>query len=294
MSTDRDVTTRIVRSWLHEDAHEDADRILNLVLDQIDTTPQRRATWLARRFPLMNNNVVRVALAAAALVAAVIIGAKLLPGPDVGPSPSIEPSPSVQLLDALPEGDLFPGTYGLDSNFLVPLTLTLPPGFNHGRGGPELVGIHTPSGHGLEFQIVSNVYPDPCHRTAGGPDPAVGPTVDDLVTAMTNMAGFHVGPAVDVTVGGLPAKVIELTNSIDYSTCDQQDVRTVVFGLPGSVRGNGEGSSVGGDEHQRIYILDVRGTRLTIMTYWFPSGNDATDARYVADLQSIVDSITFP
>ena len=42
MSTDRDVT-RIVRSWLHEDAHEDADRILNLVLDQIDTTPQRLA-----------------------------------------------------------------------------------------------------------------------------------------------------------------------------------------------------------------------------------------------------------
>ena len=49
MSTDRDVTTRIVRSWLHEDAHEDADRILNLVLDHIDTTPQRRATWLADR-----------------------------------------------------------------------------------------------------------------------------------------------------------------------------------------------------------------------------------------------------
>ena len=42
MSTDRDVT-RIVRSWLHEDAYEDADRVLDLVLDQIDTTPQRRA-----------------------------------------------------------------------------------------------------------------------------------------------------------------------------------------------------------------------------------------------------------
>ena len=42
MSTDRDVT-RIVRSWLHEDAYEDADRILNLVLAEIDTTPQRSA-----------------------------------------------------------------------------------------------------------------------------------------------------------------------------------------------------------------------------------------------------------
>ncbi len=50
MSTDRDVT-RIVRSWLHEDAYEDADRVLDLVLDQLDTTPQRRATWWPVRRP---------------------------------------------------------------------------------------------------------------------------------------------------------------------------------------------------------------------------------------------------
>ena len=29
---------------------ENADRVLDLVLDQLDTTPQRRARWLARRF----------------------------------------------------------------------------------------------------------------------------------------------------------------------------------------------------------------------------------------------------
>ena len=51
MSTDRD-TTRIVRSWLQTDEHESADRVLDAVLDQLDTTPQRRATWWpARRFP---------------------------------------------------------------------------------------------------------------------------------------------------------------------------------------------------------------------------------------------------
>ena len=64
MSTDRDVT-RIVRSWLHEDAYEDADRILNFVLDEVDTTPQRSPSWLARRFPPMNSNVVRFGFAAA-------------------------------------------------------------------------------------------------------------------------------------------------------------------------------------------------------------------------------------
>ena len=51
MSTDRD-TTRIVRSWLQTDEYESADRVLDAVLDQLDTTPQRRATWWpARRLP---------------------------------------------------------------------------------------------------------------------------------------------------------------------------------------------------------------------------------------------------
>ena len=83
MSSDRDVTTRIVRSWLHEDAHEDADRILNLVLDEIDTTPQRSPSWLARRFPPMNSNM-RIALAVAAVVAIAIIGVSLLMPRNVG------------------------------------------------------------------------------------------------------------------------------------------------------------------------------------------------------------------
>ena len=55
MSTDRDIT-RIVRSWLRTDEHESADRVLDAVLDRLDTTPQRRATWWpAWRFPEMNN-----------------------------------------------------------------------------------------------------------------------------------------------------------------------------------------------------------------------------------------------
>ena len=93
MSTDRDVTTRIVRSWLHEDAHEDADRILNLVLDQIDTTPQRSAPWLARRFSIMNTNLARLGIAAA-VVAIAVLGYNLLPGLGIvgpGATPSASP-----------------------------------------------------------------------------------------------------------------------------------------------------------------------------------------------------------
>ena len=48
MSANRDLT-HTVRSWLQEDGHEDASRVLDLVLDQLDATPQRRVGWLARR-----------------------------------------------------------------------------------------------------------------------------------------------------------------------------------------------------------------------------------------------------
>ena len=45
----RSDTTRIVRSWLRMDEHESADRVLDVVLDSLDATPQRRPWWPARR-----------------------------------------------------------------------------------------------------------------------------------------------------------------------------------------------------------------------------------------------------
>jgi hypothetical protein len=294
MSADRDVT-RIVRSWLHEEAHEDADRILGLVLDAIDTTPQRRATWLARRFASMNNNLMRAALVAAVLVVAVIIGAKLLQQPSVG-SPSVEPSPSAApsasapaRLDLLPTGDLAAGTYEIDKVFPVRLTFSVPVGFGHGRGAADGVGIQgNPSGRGFEFQIAKNVYPDPCHTHAGAANPPIGPSVDELVTAMTTLVGFQAGPVTDVSIGGLPAKAFDLTNDIDQSTCDDQSVETFIFA------GSSGSSGVGRGEHQRIYVMDVQGTRLMIMTYYFSDATGSADGADAATLTAIVQSISFP
>jgi len=399
MSADRDVTG-IVRSWLHEDAYEDADRILNVVLDEIDTTPQRSASWLARRFPPMSNNM-RIALSAAAVLIIAIVGvALLLPrtnigdptesaspvaipngyyetvvsdtemgADDVGLCPctwaftldgdqfgltgpgevphqaefaggrmtlpewnSGQPDPSISVrwvydaaaqtvtfsdmvggtandklvfertwtkvevgaetparLDRLPEGDLAAGTYEIDKVFPVRLTFTVPTGFGHGRGASDGVGIQgNPSGRGIEFQIASNVYPDPCHSGAGAANPPTGPAVDDLVTAMTTLVGFQAGPVTDVTIGGLPAKAFDLTNEIDQSTCDGGTVYTFLFA-------DSSGSSaVGKGERQRIYVMDVQGTRLMIMTYYFSNETGSNDAADAAVMAAIVRSISFP
>ena len=104
MSQERDVT-RLVRSWIREDKHESADRILGVVLDRLDTTPQRRSRWPAWRSNSMNTYAKLIAAAAAVLVVAVV-GYQFLPGSGgVGGQPTVAPSPSPALLAR--------GTFGL-------------------------------------------------------------------------------------------------------------------------------------------------------------------------------------
>jgi hypothetical protein len=78
MNTEHDYRTRIVLSWLREDAHENAERMLLRALDEVDATPQRRSWWPARRSNRMNTYAKLIVAAAAVLVVAVI-GYQLLP-----------------------------------------------------------------------------------------------------------------------------------------------------------------------------------------------------------------------
>src|SRR5262245_66681078 len=71
MSQERDVT-RLFRSWIREDQHESADQVLGVVLDRLDTTPQLRSWWPARRSNSMNTFAKLIAAAAAVVLVAVI------------------------------------------------------------------------------------------------------------------------------------------------------------------------------------------------------------------------------
>ena len=96
MSTERDLPP-ILQAWLHEDLREYGDRVLDSVVDLLDTTPQRRPWWSAWRTPPMNNlkNTLKIALAAAAGVVVVIVGlGALRTGPLPGASPSATASAS--------------------------------------------------------------------------------------------------------------------------------------------------------------------------------------------------------
>ena len=93
-ASDRDVT-RAIRSWLHEDRHEDVSRIAAAVLDQVEATPRRRARWWPARRSSDMNNFAKVLFATAAVVAVAVVAINLLPGGGSGTG-GVPPSPSIE------------------------------------------------------------------------------------------------------------------------------------------------------------------------------------------------------
>jgi hypothetical protein len=96
MTIERDPRTRIVLSWLREDTHENAERVLLRALDEVDTTPQRRSRWPAWRTTRMNTYAKLIA--AAAVMAVAIGGYQFLPGGSGSGGTNATPSPSPALL----------------------------------------------------------------------------------------------------------------------------------------------------------------------------------------------------
>jgi hypothetical protein len=98
MTTDRDPRTRIVLSWLREETHENAERVLLRALNEVDTTPQRRAWWPAWRTDRMNAFAKLIAAAAAVLVVVAVVGYQFLPGGSGPGGMTASPSPSPTLI----------------------------------------------------------------------------------------------------------------------------------------------------------------------------------------------------
>jgi hypothetical protein len=108
MTTSGDNDTRIVVSWLREDSHENAERVLLRALDEVDTTAQRRSWWPAWRDFRMNTYAKLIAVAAAVLVVA-IGGYNLLPGQRIiGPGATPAPSPTLLARGSFREHDFGP------------------------------------------------------------------------------------------------------------------------------------------------------------------------------------------
>ena len=313
-ASDKDVN-RAIRSWLREDRHEDASRVAGAVLDQVETIPQRRATWWpARRTPIMNK-IVGFGLAAAAVVVVLIVGAQLFASPtgNVGgpgaeptptPEPSVaEPTPTPSDWTGLPQGpfvmtgsdDPVQVTVDIASSGWVALReFDAVSKDDDGLDPPETVGAALlawawPAGTGF------NGYGDPCHWSTTIPEtPATTP--DEIAAALAAQASRDATAPVDVVVGGYAGKAITLHVPMSYEVpgaareeefadCDQS-----IFGSYG-VEGDTEPSRnhPGPGQIDELWILDVDGAIVILDAMHGP----AVPPDLVEEMRTLAESATF-
>ena len=296
MSTDRDIT-RIVRSWLRTDEQESADRVLDAVLDRLDTTPQRRSTWWPARRLFEMNNTAKIVMTAAAVLVVAFLGFRFLGvGPNMGgPEPTPEPTPVPRIFSQ--GATLTPGNYLITQPFPVDITFAVPDGWYSWVSNASAAGMMVDngsggSGWGVTFWIVDNVYADPCD-----PDsllqPSLGPSVDDLVAALNSLPGYAASDPVNISVSGFSGVQIELTAPEYGEECPTHVTWSATSSEPRSMQPG---------ETNQVRILDVDGVRLVINSVEYAHTTEIEQAAgvpYEADahaadqveLRQIMDSI---
>jgi hypothetical protein len=293
MSAERDVS-RIVRSWLFEDEHDSADRVLQDVLVLLDTTPQRRPSWPAWRYGRMQGyGKLAIAAAAAVVVAAGVV--LLLPGsspdksgastgpttvPTVAQSPAGSPAPSPTAAPlAFPRpGPLAIGRHAMTRSGIQMSVEVTADGWGSLSGGVKFTKNLQDAAFIFWVDAPDGVYVDPCAQVKGptSTDPAV------LAAAVADLPDTELvaGPT-DVIVGGEPAKEIEIR------IASEPACPTALY-LWYEEEIGGRWASANGDT-MIVWIIDVEGTLV-----WIDAEiRDDAPPELEEELRAMVDSIEF-
>jgi hypothetical protein len=277
---------RLLDHWFSDGPTRVPDRVLDVVADRVERQPQRR-TWRLDGRPTTMSSLSRLAFAAAAVLALAVIGHNLLPGSSgVGApiatsspsaSPATSPSPGI-----LPVGLLVSGRYRLqpfDAAASLAIGMDVPAGW---RGFPKWAllgpnGTAAPGGIGIGFLAPTGLFEDPCRWDLDGNgtmpsrgDVVVGPTADDLVAALQVNAHYEASEPVDVTIGGYPAKRVDLQlpADIDFATaCDVVAGHSEGTFFPWATA-EADGSNLfaqGPGNRWQISIVEVAGTRFVVV-----------------------------
>jgi len=195
-----------------------------------------------------------------------------------GGSNSAATSRPISTVPPLAGDDLGPGTYSISRDSLK-ATITVPAGWGNldqrGVGSDKSSAVVVFWPFPTDF---NEVYADPCHWKTSAIEPPVGQTVDDLANALAAQAMRGEAVPTDVTIDGYSGKALEMSVPTDINLADCDD---------------GEFRSWAGRFHQgpgqidRVYILDVDGTRQVLIAHHMPGDSEAD----LAEQQAIVDSI---
>lgn len=210
------------------------------------------------------------------------------PSPTASPSPSTSPTAGALKLPA--SGALAAGTYYVENRPYTNakrLTFTVPAGWTIFE---DVVAKHAGSPGEVMFVtwVVSHVFADACKWNEAGALTVVdvGTTADQLVSALADQKGRTASAATNTTVGGFPAKRIELTvpATLDTATCTRGILR--YWPDPGpDFRGGLCCNPAGNTDF--VYAVDVNGKTMALVARHYPDSSPAD----LAELQGIVDSI---
>ena len=183
----------------------------------------------------------------------------------------------------LPEsGPVEPGTYHVAPSVwsVAGYTVTLPDGWETQYGTPGIKHSDQPGELSFYFVTVDAIYSDPCDGE--GELVPVGPSADDLVNALLEQPVVVADEPVDTTLGGLPAKRIDLTVPDDLEGCRMDPHLQIWYSPPAD-----KYFVLLSDGTASVYVLDVDGERQVFLTQ-YRAGATPED---VAEMRTIVESI---
>ncbi|MGH2754638.1 MAG: hypothetical protein ACRDLB_09400 [Actinomycetota bacterium] len=194
---------------------------------------------------------------------------------------------------------LEPGTYFMDPDLDLSTTprvvYTIPAdGWSQWLGAVKFAE----DGHvAVSISTVTNLVRHGC-RDHSRADPPVGPTVDDLATALADLAPFRVTSApTDITIYGYRGKHLELivpdmrvegpADDRRFTECAGGKLKSWVDPLSEPHEGDAFYGYTGPGYTEEFWILDVEGARVMIAAQRSPD----SPAEDVAEMRAILDSI---
>lgn len=235
--------------------------------------------------------------------AGLTIGCALEASPIDPPESSASASARVSAVPTLTnEEALDPGTYRIDLDQVAEtedtypaVLVTVPDGWNNGGW---LINKPTPDHEvppiSIQLWDVEEVFGHPCQWDGTLMPP--GSTVDDLATALATVPDRNATEPVDVTLGNYSGKYLEWSVPADQEYdefgnavgCD----RSEGIGEFRSWTGDGMASlryHQGTGQLDRLWIMDIEGSRIVIDAFEMPYATDADRA----ELTQVVESIRF-
>lgn len=302
MDPERDVT-RVVRAWLRDDGHDNADRVLEAVLADLDELPQRRSKWMPAGIPSTAAGWLRYGLAAISLAAVVMIALSLLPHRVATPpvptqtvSPTQAPTPGTSLPSRLPDSQLHGGRYTLFGSFRI--TIDVPDGgwggFISAAAAPAIFNDESPPRFAsLRAANVTQMtlYLDPCKWDRSAiVQPKGAASIAAALSALPGRAGTK---PEQVSLMGTTAQHVRLTVPDGLATSETGGGSVSFVGCYGGQYRTW--SSAAGDPRDQeapgqiddIYLVDHGDSTLLFDASYFPE-TSASDRRALeAMLQSL-------